>query len=686
MSETSDPANRIAELRGILLRHNDLYYRSSQPEIADVEYDALKAELAGLEEMHPGLAHADSPAATVGDDRIEGFVTRRHLQPMLSLDNTYNEGEVREFAARLERMFPGQRLAFTVETKMDGLAASLVYENGQLVRVVTRGNGTEGDDITHNLPCLQGVPRVLASVPGGFPVPSLVEVRGEIYMTFSEFRRVNAAREEAGEPLYANPRNLASGTVKQLVCPRDRSLRVVTYGLGQCEPEVPSTQAALNEALRSWGLPVGDFFQLVEGAEGVWEAITKLDEKRHAFDYPTDGAVVKLNDTALQREAGFTSKAPRWAMAYKFAPEQAETRLRDITLQVGRTGVLTPVAELEPVLLSGSTISRATLHNESEILRKDIRVGDTVVIEKAGEVIPAVVRVVLEKRPAEAVPFDFAACASGLGLDAERVQDQAAWRLKTPSEEQRIRRLFHFASKQCLDIDGLGHAVAEQLVTKGLVQNPTEIYRQTKEQLLGLEKFAETSADNLLAAIGVSKTRELWRVIHAIGIPNVGAQTAKDLARHFRSLDALMNATADQLLVTHVGSKGGISHESVIEGVGKIVASSIQTYFSDPLHRQWVEDLRSSGVSLVETQPQAAVVEGVAGKTFVLTGTLPALGRDAAREMIEKAGGKVAGSVSKKTHYVVAGEEAGSKLDKARELGVAVLDEAGLRALLGAVG
>lgn len=395
---------------------------------------------------------------------------------------------------------------------------------------------------------------------------------------------------------------------------------------------------------------------------------------------------MKLDDTALQREAGFTSKAPRWAMAYKFAPEQAETRLRAISLQVGRTGVLTPVAELEPVFLSGSTISRATLHNESEILRKDIRVGDMVVIEKAGEVIPAVVRVALEKRPDDSKPFDFAQTAAELGLEAERqvTPNSITWRLTAPTEEQRIRRLYHFACKQCLDIDGLGHSVAEQLTRTGLVQNPPDIYRLTKEQLLGLEKFAETSADNLLAAIRESKQRELWRLIHALGIPNVGSQTAKDLARHFRSLDAMANAIYGDYLRPSLGKKGQElkAKESVIEGVGETIAASLLAYFSDPLHRQWVEDLRASGLRFEEDSSPTPTAPGVAGKTFVLTGTLPTLGRDEARELIERAGGKVSGSVSKKTHYVVAGEEAGSKLDKARELNVPVLDEAGLRALL----
>jgi DNA ligase (NAD+) len=576
-------------------------------------------------------------------------------------------------------VYKRQGLEFIVEPKVDGVAVSLTFEKGQFVRAVTRGNGARGDDVTANVSLIREIPRTLKGAP------DLLEVRGEIYMALAEFQRLNQLREAEGEPLYANPRNLAAGTVKLLDGEeaRKRRLSIVCYGLGACEPA--SAFASLKDfknKLKDWGFPIRDDIDVQQGVDAAWKAIQQLDVLRRDLPFPTDGAVVKVNRLEDQRRAGTTSKFPHWAVAFKFPPDQAETILRKISMQVGRTGAITPVAELDPVLLAGSTVARATLHNADEIARKDIREGDTVRIQKAGEIIPQVLGVVLEKRPADAQPFDFEARLKELGLDAGRDGEEAAYKLRTPSRDMKVRRLVHFASKQCLDIDGLGDAVAEQLVDSKLVDVPVDALGITPPQWRMLEGFKDKSVDNMMAGLEQAKQRELWRAIHALGIPNVGMQTAKDLSRHFKSMDALESAQTGDLLITKVGKKGGVSYESVISGVGIEVSESILSFFSDPNHRDWVKAMRAAGLNLAEAAA-AGSVEGVSGKTFVLTGTLPSLGRDEARDLIEKAGGKVSGSVSKKTDYVVAGEEAGSKLTKAQELGVAILDETGLRKLLG---
>jgi DNA ligase (NAD+) len=674
MSES--PRDQIIRLRAEIAEHEELYRKKHAPEISDFEFDKLVDQLADLERANPNDA---GPDLGIGDDKSEGFQQADHKAPMLSLDNTYDEADFRAFGDRLYKALGGSGLEFIVEPKVDGVAVSLTFEKGQFVRAVTRGNGTRGDDVTANVSLIREIPRMLKGAP------DLLEVRGEIYMALAEFQRLNQLREAEGEPLYANPRNLAAGTVKLLDGEeaRKRRLSIVCYGLGACEPA--SAFTSLKEfkmKLKAWGFPIRDDIDVQQGVDAAWKAIQKLDVLRRDLPFPTDGAVVKVNRLEDQRRAGTTSKFPHWAVAFKFPPDQAETILRKISMQVGRTGAITPVAELDPVLLAGSTVARATLHNADEIARKDIREGDTVRIQKAGEIIPQVLGVVLEKRPAEAVPFDFEARLKELGLDASRDGEEAAYKLRTPSREMKIRRLVHFASKQCLDIDGLGDAVAEQLVDLTLVNVPVDALGITPAQWRMLEGFKDKSVDNMMAGLEQAKQRELWRAIHALGIPNVGMQTAKDLARHFKSMDALEAAQPADLLVTKVGKKGGVSYESVISGVGIEVSESILSFFSDPNHRDWVKAMRAAGLKLVEAAA-AGGVAGIAGKTFVLTGTLPTLGRDEARDMIEKAGGKVSGSVSKNTHYVVAGEEAGSKLTKAQELGVAILDEASLRKLLG---
>ncbi len=667
---------RIGTLREQVARHAELYYRQAKPEISDRDYDQLERELADLEAQFPEFAVKASPTQRVGDDRLEGFTTCRHRQPMQSLDNTYSEEELRAFHQRLVKLFGRDDLAYVVEPKIDGLAVSVTYEKGKLVRAVTRGNGVEGDDITANARTIYSLPKELRAGPG-VPIPEVIEIRGEIFMTLAEFQRINQAREEAGEALYANPRNLAAGTIKQLD-PKEvaqRKMEIVLYGVGMCEPPVADSQKHYHELVKQWGLPTVERTWPVQGIDAVWAAVRELDSLRHSFAYGTDGAVVKLDDFRLQREAGSTAKAPRWAIAYKFEPERAETRIRAITIQVGRTGVLTPVAELEPVLLAGSTVARATLHNKDEIARKDIRLGDYVLVEKAGEVIPAVIAVNLQRRTPECVVYQFPDKCPVCATAVVQLEGEVAMRcpnLICPAQVR--RRLTHFVSKACLDIDGLGIAMIDELVERGWVKELPDLFQLKRDELMTLGKSVEKSTDNLLASIEAAKQCELWRLIHGLGIPHVGVSASKDLAAHFREIEKLAAATMDNFIANKV---------SVISGIGETMARAIIGFFSEPKNQALVAELLRIGV-----QPQAPVKPAGAstvlvGKTFVLTGTLPTMSRDEAAVKIETAGGKVSGSVSKKTSYVLAGTEAGSKLDKAKELGVPVIDEAELLRLLG---
>jgi DNA ligase (NAD+) len=670
----AEAQTRIIALRAEVAHHDELYYRRAQPEITDFNYDRLKRELAELETEFPqtaGLAGGFSPTEQVGDDRTEGFATYRHRERMMSLDNTYSPEELHEFHERLVKLLGREQLSYVVEPKIDGLAVSITFEKGKLVRAVTRGNGVEGDDITANARTIRSLPHELKAA-GSAPVPDLIEIRGEVYLTLAEFQRINKQREEAGEPLYANPRNLAAGTIKQLD-PREvaqRKLEIVLYGLGYCEPatSLPATQSGYHELVRGWGLPTVEKFWKVQGADETWAAVQQLDTLRGKFAYATDGAVVKLDSIPLQREAGATAKSPRWAMAYKFAAERAETRLNAITIQVGRTGVLTPVAELEPIHLAGTTVARATLHNRDEIARKDIRIGDFVYVEKAGEVIPAVIGANTARRTPECVAYVFPQKCPVCGTPVVQLEGEVA--LRCPNYEcpvQVRRRVQHFASKACVDIDGLGIAMVDALVERGWVKSVADIYRLRRDNLLTLGKSVEKSTDKLLAAVETSKRAELWRFIHGLGVTHVGAAAAKDLALKFGSLEALAHAKFEDFVA---------EKKSVIEGIGETMAQAIMDHFNEPRNRMLVSELMELGVEPTAPPKREAVGAIFAGKTFVLTGTLPTMSREQAAEKIEAAGGKVSGSVSKKTSYVLAGEEAGSKLEKAKTLGVTVIDEA----------
>lgn len=660
-----DPQKEIAQLRTEIAAHDRRYYKDAQPSIDDQAYDRLKARLAELEQVNPEFDFGTSPTQSVGDDRLEAFVSYRHRKPMLSLDNTYSSAELIEFGQRLNKRFPEDALTYLVEPKIDGVAVSITYEDGQLVRAVSRGNGVEGDDITQNVRPIKGLPTRITDAP------AVLEVRGEIYMRHEEFERINAVREAEGQPLYANPRNLAAGTIKLLdpAEARSRQLDIVLYGIGACEPgNYFNAQSEIQQKLKDWGFPVLEKFWLAEGIEAAWSSIEELDTLRQGFTYPTDGAVVKLDDFAKQEEAGYTSKAPRWAIAYKFEAERAETLLKEISLQIGRTGAVTPVAILEPVQLAGTTVSRATLHNEDEIQRKDIRPGDTVLVQKAGEIIPQVLSVNLDKRPADSQPFIFGDHLKALGIEAERDPSQAVWRIVSKDDPIRQQRaLQHFASRACMDIENLGTAVVEQLVSRGLAKNQADLYTLTEAQLLELDKFAEKSAKNLVAALETSKQRELWQLIHGLGIPHVGKQSAKDLEANFDSLDAIATATEEQL--------------EAVDGIGSIMAQSIHAWFADADNQALIEQLKTHGLNF-QSGRQATADGVLSGKTVVLTGALPSLTRDEATKMIEAAGGRTSSSVSKKTDYVLAGEAAGSKYAKAEKLGIAILDEDAFRALL----
>ncbi len=564
-----------AEIRG----HDIAYYVRAEPVIADREYDALYRELLDIEAAHPDWVGPDSPSRRVGGEPIKEFRQAPHLVPMLSLDNTYSEGELTEFLNRAVKLAGIERPAWVVEPKVDGVAVSLRYERGDFVRGLTRGDGTRGDDITENL-------RTLRQLPGRISgAPEVLEVRGEVFMGHAAFTRMNQARAAAGEPLFANARNATAGTLKLLDSRivAKRPLSIVLYGTGGLEGWRPTTQIEVLDRLAGWGFPAPDWRRRAEGGEGVLDAVRELDQLRRSLPYPTDGAVIKLDEFALREELGFTSKAPRWAIAYKFSAEQAETELRSVTLQVGRTGVITPVAELAPVQLSGTTVSRATLHNFQEVARKDIRVGDWVRVEKAGEIIPAVVAVNPELRPASAVPLEPPTVCPCPVRCTTLEWSGVFLRCVEPSCPLQIRRrLRHFASRGAMDIEGLGEAAVDALVDAGLVARIGDLYRLRVDQVEELERMGRKSAENLVAGIAASKTRPLRRLVFALGIPHVGAGVAGKLAARFRTLDALRGAGVEEL--------------SEVQDVGDVVAASVESFFQRPDVAALVEDLRACGV------------------------------------------------------------------------------------------
>ncbi|MFN0130511.1 MAG: NAD-dependent DNA ligase LigA [Verrucomicrobiales bacterium] len=681
---TEDQAEaRMAQLSADLERHNRLYHVEAQPVISDREFDRLMRELEDLESAWPQLASENSPTRRVGGAPLSGFSQIVHPERMLSLDNTYSEAEVAEFFNRVAKglgnpgradaddLFTtpasGPRVEMVVEPKVDGVAVAVRYENHALKYAATRGDGMTGDDITANVRTIRRLPLRLPP-----EAPATLEVRGEVFMPKATFEALNAQRAEAGEPVFANPRNSTAGTLKlldsRLVA--KRPLDIIVHGLGSADGTGLQRQEDLFALLDRCGLPRTPWWKKVATLEELLAAIHELDTIRRSLPYETDGAVVKVNSLAGQRDLGATSKAPRWAMAYKYAPEQAETRLLSIEIQVGRTGVLTPVANLEPVALSGTTVSRATLHNEEEIQRKDVRVGDLVVVEKAGEIIPAVVEVRTQARTGAEIPFHFPTACPVCGTPVVRDEEQVAVRCPNwDCPEQVKRRLQHFASRGAMDIAGLGEAMVDQIVSAGLARDPADLYALDPTSLLRLERSGKKSVDNLLRAIETSKPQPLWRLIFALGILHVGTTSARALASHFRSLEALSAAGIDDLLR--------------VEDVGEVMARSIRDYFRDPRSVELLNRLRAAGLRFDEgTGAESLVSNALDGQTFVITGAL-SRPREHFEELIRSHGGKMSGSVSKKTNHLLCGEEAGSKLDKARSLGVNVLDEPAFMALIG---
>lgn len=669
-----DPlAARAAELRARLAELNRAYYDEGRSLVSDREYDALLKELEDIEARHPALRTPDSPTQRVGgsapvEDHTEGFAPVTHAVPMLSIANTYNADELREWDDRNRRglgLLFDASIEYVVELKIDGIAVTLRYERGELVLGATRGDGTRGDDITRNLRTIADVP---ARLRGAWPGARL-EVRGEVYFERAAFERINAERSAAGAATFANPRNLAAGTLKMLdtALVASRPLSMFTYAVADADGPLPDTQAALLDWLGEVGFVVNPHRRVCEGIDAVIAAAEEWDTARRTLPYETDGLVIKVNRRDWQRELGATSKSPRAFVAYKFSAEQAQSRLLSVDWQVGRTGAVTPVANLEPVRLAGTTVKRATLHNLDELQRLGILVGDAVLVEKAGEIIPKVLRVVASLRTGAEQPIDVPRRLACCTQDFVREAGEAALRCVDPACPYQLReRVQHWASRRAMDVDGLGEERVNQLVDAGLIDGIASVYAITVDQLKALEGFKDKSARNLVAGIDASRTRPLSRFVFGLGIRHVGESSARDLARAFGTLEALKGATREQLLG--------------VEGIGDIVADAILAWFAHPRNVALLDALEAAGV---RPAPEAVVKVDAAtgdpafvGRTFVLTGTLAAMTRDAAGAEIEKRGGKVAGSVSKKTSVVVAGTEAGSKLDKARELGIEVWDEA----------
>ena len=660
----ADALQRLTEVREAIHHHDYLYYVEARPEVSDAEYDALMREVRELEAGFPELVAPDSPTQRVAGQPVEAFRPVEHRAAMLSLDNAMAPDDLREFEARLKRALPGAGFRYVCEPKIDGLGIALLYERGRLVRGATRGDGRVGEDVTANLRTIRSLPLTLKGPLAALPE---VEIRGEVFMPRAEFERLNRTLEDAGDATFANPRNAAAGAVRQKdpAVSALRPLDIFLYHLGHAPGFSVGTHGEAIDAVREAGLKTNPRTARAETIDDVLAYCVRLEAERDALGYDADGVVVKVDSLEQQRRLGSTAHHPRWAIAYKFTARQATTVVQAIDVNVGKTGALTPVAKLTPVPLAGVTISNVSLHNEDEIRRKDIRVGDTVLIERAGDVIPYVVQVVAAKRPPDAAPYAFPDQCPACGGVAFRPEGEAYWRcMNAACPAQLKERLKHFGSRRAMDIEGLGEAVIEQLVDRGDVKNFADLYRLTPDHLADLDRFAEKSAENLAAAIAASKGRGLARLLNALGIRLVGERVARLLAMRFGSMDRLAAATQQDLAAVH--------------GIGDVIAASVRTFFDEGANVTMLRALGDLGVDLIE---RGAVVDGpkpLAGKTFVLTGTLPTLTRDTARERIETLGGRVTSAVTRKTDYVVVGEAPGSKAEDARRLGVAILDEAAL--------
>ncbi|MDE3155204.1 MAG: NAD-dependent DNA ligase LigA [Acidobacteriota bacterium] len=681
------PAARAAALRDAIRHHDERYYTLSAPEISDAEYDALMKELEAIERAHPELVTPDSPTQRVAGQPVEGFPTVTHVSPMLSLDNAYSEDDLRAFDDRVRRglaapavapdggedaaagLVVPERVGYVAELKIDGLSIALTYEDGRLVRGATRGDGVQGEDVTANVRTIRAIPLALDGAPGGS-----LEIRGEVYLPRASFDRMNQEREEAGEPLFANPRNAAAGTMRNLDPAQvaRRRLGAWIYQLATPMAEAPASHLETLALLERWGLPIEPHRRRCDGIDAVLDFCHEWADKRRSLDFDTDGVVIKVDERALRERLGATSRFPRWAMAFKFPPEQATTKLLRIEVNVGRTGAVTPYAVLEPVFLSGSTISMATLHNAEDLARKDIRPGDYVLVEKGGDVIPKIVMPILGRREPGVEPWTMPSACPACGAPLHRPPDEVVWRCVNTSCPAKLRRgLLHFASRTAMNIEGLGESLVEQLVATGLVRDFADLYGLTASQLEALERMGKKSAANLLAEIEKSRGNDLPRLLFGLGIRHVGERAAQLLARAFGSIDALMAATQEQL--------------QVVPEIGPVVAEAVRSWFAEGSNLELIGRLRAAGVNLTSLAPvdEDAAVKPLSGRTFVITGTLATMTREEAAAAIERLGGRVSGSVSRKTSALVVGAEAGSKLEKAKQLGVETLDEEAFRRLVG---
>jgi DNA ligase (NAD+) len=658
---------RVEKLREEIEYHNYRYYVLDRPEISDVQYDRLLRELEKLEEQYPELRSTNSPTQRVGAPPLEAFEIVRHSIPMLSLANAFDESEAREFDKRVKKFLGvSADITYVTEPKLDGLAVELVYERGHFIVGSTRGDGINGENITQNLRTIKTIP--LQLIRREIPVPERLEVRGEVIMQLERFKELNRKREEMGESLFANPRNAAAGSVRQLdsKITAERPLEIYCYGLGEVGGRTFKTQWEILQTFPKWGLRTNPHIRRSQNIDEVLEYYHEMNEKRESLPYEIDGIVIKVDRLDLQGRLGEISRSPRWALAFKFQPKQETTKILDIIVQVGRTGALTPVAVMEPVKVGGVEVSRATLHNQDEIDKKDVRIGDTVIIQRAGDVIPEVVQVITSKRKGPEKKFKMPSKCPVCG--SEVIREEAIHRcigLDCPAQLK--GRIKHFASKRAMDIDGLGTKLTDQLVDKGLVKDVADIYYIKKEDFIALERMADKSAQNIIDAIEKSKTKPLSKFLYALGIRHVGETTAEDLARHFQKLDDFFQLSEEDLMM--------------VEGIGPEVAASFHQFFRDKKNRESIERLKKAGVKVIE--PKVKEKGKLARKTFVFTGTLKAYGRDEVRNLVESLGGMTVSSVSKKIDFVVVGEDPGSKFDKAKELGIKTLTEEEFKKMIG---